>query len=56
MDPDTLNCITLRIHVDKNNNIIPSHAIQRQTNVSARYGGVKKQLSKIHKFMKIVNK
>ena len=35
MDPDTLNCVILRIHVDNNNNdIIPSHAIQLQTSVS----------------------
>ena len=43
MDPDTINCVILRIHVDKNNNyIIPSHAIQRRISVSARYGSKKK--------------
>ena len=38
MDPDTINCVILRIHVDKN--IIPSHAIKQRTNV--RHGSKKK--------------
>ena len=42
MDPDTINCVILRIHVDKIIITIPSHAIQRQTSVSARYGSKKK--------------
>ena len=37
MDPDMTNCVLMRIHVDKET-IIPSHAIQRQPSVSARYG------------------
>ena len=40
-DPDMITCVILRIHVDKNNNIIPSHAIQQRTSVSARYGSKK---------------
>ena len=40
MDPDTINCVILRIHVDKNK--IPTHAIKRWTSVSARYGSKKK--------------
>ena len=40
MDPDTINCVILRIHLDKKI-IIPSHAIWRQTSVSARYGSKK---------------
>ena len=43
MDPDTKNCVILRIHVDKIIIItIPSHAIKRRTSVSARYGSKKK--------------
>ena len=39
MDPDTTNYVILCIHVKKI--LIPSHAIQRQTSVSARYGSKK---------------
>ena len=42
MDPDMINCMILRIHVDKK--IIPNHAIQRRTSVSARYGSRKKKI------------
>ena len=42
MDPDKINCMILRIHVDKIIITIPSHAIQRRTSVSARYGSKKK--------------
>ena len=41
MDPDPINCVILRIHVDKNNDIIPSYAIKQRTSVSTRYGSKK---------------
>ena len=42
MDPDTINCVILRIHADKkDNNKITSNAIWLQTSVSARYGSKK---------------
>ena len=34
MDPDMINCMILRIHVEKK---ILTHAIQRQTSVTATY-------------------
>ena len=42
MDLEMINCMTLRIHVEKII-IIPSHAIKRQTSVSVRvrYGSKK---------------
>ena len=45
MDPDRINCMILCIHVDKIITI-PSHAIQQQTSVSARYGIKKKKPQK----------
>ena len=39
MDPDTINCVILRIHEDKNNNSQPCHLTQ--TSVSASYGSEK---------------
>ena len=39
MGPDTMNYELLCIHKDEK--IIPSHAIQRQTSVSAMYGSKK---------------
>ena len=45
MDPDAINYEILRIHVGKNNyDKIPSHAIQRRTSVSARYGSKKQTI------------
>ena len=46
MDPDTINCIILHIHVDKKKENIPSHAIQWQTSARARYGSKKQVLDK----------
>ena len=51
MDPDMINCVILRIHVEKNM-IIPSHAIEWQTGVSARNGS-KKQMFCV---VEIINK
>ena len=49
MDPDMINCMILRIHVE--NKIILSHAILRQTSVSARYGSKKKSLNDLAAWM-----
>ena len=45
MDPDMINCVILRIHVEKKYMIIPCHAIQWQTGVSARNGSKKTDVS-----------
>ena len=42
MDPDRLNYVILRIHVDKNNHSQPCHL--SQNSVSARYGSKKIKL------------
>ena len=43
MDPDMINCMILHIHEEKK---ILSHAIQRRTSVSARYGKKKERKKK----------
>ena len=48
MDPDMMNCMLLRTHVEKKTIIIiPSHAIYRQTSVSARFGRKKKKKPRV---------
>ena len=46
MDPGMINCMILRIHEDKIITI-PSHAIQQQPSVSARYGSKKNLTAEI---------
>ena len=36
-----INCMILRIHVEKKEKKILSHAVKRRTSVSARYGSKK---------------
>ena len=51
MDPDMINCVSLRIQLDKIKliNKIPSNAIQQQTRVNARYGRSKKCINAVVK-------
>ena len=51
-DPEMTNCVILGIHVDKKKEKIPSHAIQQQTSVRARYGS-KKSKSQGSEFMSL---
>ena len=39
MDPDTVNCVILHIHVDKNNNYQPCHLAANQS--KCKYGSKK---------------